>query len=104
VESNAAFVAGQARTISARQKMWLSCVAVEAFIEAGLVAEADVGQTHAAGWAVVVRPTASLWRNGRESGAALQAVFGDWIFDFRFSIFRWANESRGLWGLCAARA
>jgi hypothetical protein len=57
METFAAFVAVWTRAFAAGQKGWLGCAAIEAFIEAGLVAEADVGETHAAGWAVVVGAT-----------------------------------------------
>jgi hypothetical protein len=60
-------------------------------IEAGLVAEADVGQTHAAGWAVIFGTAEGVWRDGREGRAAVEA-----IFDFRFWIFDWGNVADGV--------
>ena len=97
METFAAFVAVRARALSVRQQVWLGCAAVEAIIEAGLFAEANVGQAHAAGWAVVIGPTESIWRNRRQSGAAFQT-----LFDFRdqaglaLLIFDLARDSRGL--------
>jgi len=82
VEAFAAFVAVWAWAITTGQDGWLSCAAVEAVIEAGLRAEADVGQAHAAGWAVIVGTTTGVWWDWGKIGAAFQAVFGDWIFDF----------------------
>jgi hypothetical protein len=45
-------------------------------IETRLSAEADVRQTHAAGWAVIVGTTTGVWGNGWESGMTFETVFG----------------------------
>ena len=74
----AAFMAVWVRALVVGEKGWLSCAAVETFIEAGLVTEADVGEAHEAVWAVVFGSAECAWRNGREGRAAVQT-----IFDFR---------------------
>ena len=55
----------------------MGCAAVKAVIEAGLVAEADVRQAHAAiGVGAMVFGTAEgVRRNGREGRAAVQTMF-----------------------------
>ena len=82
MEKLAALVAVGTRALTVWQQVRLSCVAESAAIEAGFVAKADVRQAYAAVLAVVLRPTASVWRNGWQSSAAFQTVFGDWIFEF----------------------
>jgi hypothetical protein len=95
VETFTAFVARGTGAFAAGEKGWLGCAAIEAVIEAGLFTQADVGQTHAAGWAVIVGTTASVWWDRWQSDAAFQAMFrglrlgfrGARFFCFRFSAF-----------------
>jgi len=79
VETFAAFVAVGTRALAAGQEVWLGCAAVKAAIEAGLVTEADVGKTHAAGRTMVFGTTEGVRRNGWERSAAVEAVFESWI-------------------------
>jgi len=95
VETFTAFVARGTGAFAAGEKGWLGCAAIEAVIEAGFVAEAGIWQAHAAGWAVVIGSTTSLWRDRWQSDAAFQAMFrglrlgfrGARFFCFRFSAF-----------------
>jgi hypothetical protein len=92
VEKLAALVAVGTWALTVWQQVGLSSVAESAAIEAGLVAEADVRQTHAAVLAVVLRATACALRNGWQSSAAFQTVFGDRIFKFWILIFDWGTR------------
>ena len=95
MEAFAAFVAVRTGTFAAGQEGGLGCGAVEAMVETGLVAEADVWETHAAVLAVVVGTAEGVRRDGWQNKAAVEAVFGD-IFDFRFSILDWGDFSDGV--------
>jgi hypothetical protein len=79
VETFAAFVTVGPRAFAAGQELGLSCAAVEAVIEAGLIAEADVGQAHTAVLAVVFGTTEGARSHRREGRAAIEAMFGSWI-------------------------
>jgi hypothetical protein len=53
----------------------LGCVAIEAVVETGFRAKADVGKTHAAGWTVIFGTAERVRRDGWEWRAAVQAIF-----------------------------
>jgi hypothetical protein len=75
VEAIAAFVAVLARALLVGEQGWLCCAAVQAFVEAGFVAEAHVGEAHKTGWAVIFGSAECVWRDGRERAAAFQTIF-----------------------------
>jgi hypothetical protein len=71
VEAFTAFVARGTGAFAAGEKGWLGCAAIEAVIGAGLVAEADVGKTDAAGGAMIFGTTERVRWDGWESSAAV---------------------------------
>jgi hypothetical protein len=120
VEAFAAFVTVGTGTLAAGQEVRLGSAAVEAVIEAGLVAQTDVRQTHAAGWAVVVGTAKRVRWDGWQRRAAVQAMFGgsrvgckivmrdSWFVrrsNLTRNVFaRRMSEPRGLGSFGAARA
>ena len=71
MEAFAAFVAVGTRAFATRQKVRLGCAAIEAMVEAGLVAETDIRETRATGWAVVFGTAEGVWRDRWKGRAAV---------------------------------
>ena len=71
MEALAAFVAVRTGAFAAGQESGLGCATTEAVIGAGLVTEADVGETDAAGWAVIIGTAEGVRWDGGERRTAL---------------------------------